>query len=138
MREFRFPENYSSCAGLWKNAGGGIKFSLSDTRDEVQKKAEFAPDLFLVAEVKDIIIRTVIGGSDGRRGLVNHLALAPEERGKGLGKALMAEIETRLQQKGCKKMYLMVDPGHPELLDFYAQLGWSKMEILVAAKEFYS
>ena len=53
----------------------------SDTLDEISKKIIRDPNLFLVAEQKGVIIGAVIGGFDGRRGLVYHLAVAEKHRG---------------------------------------------------------
>jgi len=135
IREFRFPEDYETCAELWKNAGGGVKFCPSDTYEEIQKKVGYAPDLFLVAESDVQIIATIIGGFDGRRGMIYHLAVDSAWRGKGLASQLLAEMEARLVARGCKKMYLMVNPEHPDLIDFYSQKGWNKMDVIIAAKE---
>lgn len=135
IREFHFPDDYPACERIWKTVGGGVEFSPSDTFDEIQKKMDYSPDLFLVAEKGEQIIGTVIGGFDGRRGMVYHLAVLPENQGKGIGKALMTEVETRMVAKGCKKMYLLMQSGHPELLNFYGKLGWNQMNVLIAAKE---
>lgn len=135
IREFRFPDDYDVCAALWKNVGGGVKFCPSDTYDEIQKKVGYAPDLFLVAESGGRIIATIIGGFDGRRGMIYHLAVDGAWRGQGLARQLMSEMEARLVARGCKKMYLMINPEHPDLVDFYTQLGWNVMDVIIAAKE---
>ncbi len=137
IREFIFPQDYAACGLIWKNASGGVSFSPSDTYEEIQKKMEYSPELFLVAEVGKTIIGTVIGGFDGRRGMVYHLAVLPGYRGQGVGSALMQEIEKRLRSKGCLKIYLMIKSDQPELLDYYGKLGWQPMDVIVAAKEFY-
>ncbi len=54
------------------------------------------------------LIGTVIGGFDGRRGLIYHLAVEAAFRQQGIGSLLMDEVERRLKAKGCLKCYLMV------------------------------
>ena len=137
MRELVFPQDYPQVAKLWKTVGGGVKFGKSDTKEEIQTKLSRDPDLFLVVESDGEIIGTVLGGFDGRRAMIYHLAVAQIFRGKGIAHALMTEIETRLTAKGARKIYLMMDRDHPELIDFYSKLGWSVMDIYIAGKEFY-
>jgi ribosomal protein S18 acetylase RimI-like enzyme len=138
VREFNYPVDYEQCALIWKNSGGGVAFSPSDTLEEIQKKVRCAPDLFLVAEIGQTIVGTVIGGFDGRRGMVYHLAVLPEYRGRGIASSLLVEVEKRIRAKGCIKIYLFMRPDHPELLDFYKKFGWDMVDVLVAAKEFHS
>ncbi len=135
IREFKYPQDYAAAANLWHTAQGGVKFSQSDTETEIQKKLTRDPDLFLVAEVDGKVIGTIIGGFDGRRAMVYHLAVAPQNRGSGIGEALMQEVEKRIWEKGALKIYLMINNDHPELLDYYQKLGWQKMSVFVSAKE---
>jgi len=137
MRELVFPQDYPRVARLWKTVGGGVKFGKSDTEEEIRTKLTRDPDLFLVVESDGEIIGTVLGGFDGRRAMIYHLAVAQNFRGKGIAHALMTEIENRLTAKGARKIYLMMNRDHPELIDFYAKLGWSVMDIYVAGKEYF-
>jgi len=83
-----------------------------------------------VAECDDNIVGTVIGGYDGRRGHIYHLAVNPSFRGQGLGSRLMDEIEARLRDKGCLKSYLMVAEDNHEVDSFYKKLGWQHMDAI--------
>ncbi|MGE5124033.1 MAG: hypothetical protein ACM3H7_05905, partial [Acidobacteriaceae bacterium] len=75
LREFRFSTDYSQVIDLWRNAGSGIHLRRSDEREEILKKLQRDPDLFLVAESGGRTIGCVMGGFDGRRGLIYHLAV---------------------------------------------------------------
>ena len=99
LREFRFPEDYPAARSLWENAGSGIQLRRSDEPDEIFKKLQRDPDLFLVAETGRRMIGTVIGGFDGRRGMVYHLAVAKSFREQGVGGLLMDELEKRLRRR---------------------------------------
>jgi ribosomal protein S18 acetylase RimI-like enzyme len=70
----------------------------------------------------------VIGGFDGRRGLIYHLAVAASHRHEGLGERLMEEVESRLRGKGCLKCYLLVLTGNEEAGLFYQKRGWAQMD----------
>lgn len=136
IREFKFPDDYSVCASLWKISGPGVVFAQSDAPDEIQKKLNYAPELFLVAEIRDQVVGTVIGGYDGRRGMLYHLAVTPEMQGKGIGRALLAEVENRLRARGCRKCYLMLTPENLSKIDYYRKSGWNPMDVTVLGKEF--
>ena len=137
IREFRFPEDFDPVLRLWKSIEKGVHVGRSDTLAEIQKKITRDPDLFLVAESDKEIIGTVIGGFDGRRGMIYHLAVATSMRGMGIGSCLMAEVESRLREKGCLKCYLMVADDNVDVGSFYQKCGWKPMQdVLLFAKEF--
>jgi ribosomal protein S18 acetylase RimI-like enzyme len=135
IREFNLVRDYDVVIALWQSAGPGVHLGFSDTPEEIAKKLKRDPDLFLVAEVDDQIVGAVLGGFDGRRGMVYHLAVAPEARGRGLGAALMAELESRLKAKGCRKYYLLVTQDNLGVTDFYGRLGWGVMPVQIMGKE---
>lgn len=128
IREFRFPDDYEEVYKLWKTIEKGVHVGRSDSLDEIEKKVARDPDLFLVAESDGRIIGSVIGGFDGRRGLVYHLAVAVSFRGMGVGTCLMDELESRLRSKGCLKCFLLVAPDNPEVETYYQQRGWQHMD----------
>ena len=99
IRLYRHPEDYAAVVHLWEHAGPGIHVRRSDQPEEIAKKLQRDPDLFLVAQDGSQIVGTVLGGFDGRRGMVYHLAVAEAYRQQGLGAALMQELEDRLRQQ---------------------------------------
>ena len=56
-------------------------------------------------------------------------------RGRGLGAALMVELEARLKAKGCRKYYLLVTDDNQGVVDFYQRLGWQVMPMQIMGKE---
>ena len=130
LRQFNFPDDYAKVFALWQGAGDGIGVSPSDQPEEIEKKIQRDPDLFLVAEHAGQIVGTVIGGFDGRRGMIYHLAVAPEYRRQGLANRLMDEIESRLRQKGCRKAYLLVKKGNDIARLLYEARGWAGMDFV--------
>lgn len=114
----------------------GVRVGRSDTSAELEKKIARDPDLFLVAEADGRIIGSVIGGFDGRRGLIYHLAVAASFRGQGIGSLLMDEVEARLRAKGCLKCYLLVTVDNSEAEAYYQRRGWQPMDtVLLYGKE---
>jgi len=135
IREFDLARDFDAVTALWQASGPGVRLGLSDTPEEITRKLKRDPDLFLVAEEGAQLLGAVLGGFDGRRGMVYHLAVTPEARGRGLGTALMAELEARLKAKGCRKYYLLVTHDNTDVTDFYQRLGWSVMPVNIMGKE---
>jgi ribosomal protein S18 acetylase RimI-like enzyme len=132
IRNFVFPQDYPAVYQLWSKAGSGIHLRRSDEPGEIAKKLERDPDLFLVAEEDGQLIGSVLGGFDGRRGLVYHLAVAASHQKQGIGSALMAALEERLRQKGCIRYYLLVTHDNESAIQFYEARGWRRMDDLYA------
>jgi ribosomal protein S18 acetylase RimI-like enzyme len=135
IRVFQFPEDYPQVRELWENAGPGLGIGRSDTPEEIAKKSQHDPDLFLIAELDGRVVGTVIGGFDGRRGMVYHLAVEDGLRHQGIGQQLMDELETRLRARGCLKYYLLVKPDNSDAMHFYEQRGWKRMDLAIYGKE---
>ncbi|MBI5351780.1 MAG: GNAT family N-acetyltransferase [Chloroflexi bacterium] len=137
IREFCFPEDYEGALKLWGGMEVGVKVGRSDTSEEIQKKLQRDPDLFLVAEINKEIVGTIIGGYDGRRGMIYHLAVQKNNREQGIGTLLLEEVEKRLQAKGCLKCYLLITTDNTDAAQFYEQRNWNEMTgDRIFAKEF--
>lgn len=137
IREFQFPQDYQIVYELWQTAGKGVHVGPSDALPEIEKKLQRDPDLFLLAEADGKIIGSVIGGFDGRRGIIYHLAVSAAFRGLGIGSRLMSEVETRLRSKGCLKCYLLVTTDNDDAMEFYEKHDWHHMDaVKIYGKEF--
>jgi ribosomal protein S18 acetylase RimI-like enzyme len=127
-------EDLPGVLALWGGAGPGIHLGPSDTPEAIRRKWELDPDLFLVVEEAGRILGAVLGGYDGRRGIVYHLAVAPGRRREGIGTRLMAELERRLAERGCFKSYLLATPENTEAVAFYRKRGWEVMDMVLMGK----
>lgn len=137
VREFSFEADYPALLSLWNQIEKGMNVGRSDTPEEIKKKLQRDPDLFLVAENNGSIIGSAIGAFDGRRGMIYHLAVHQDFRGQGVGAALLSEVERRLQAKGCLKCLLLVFADNTEAIQFYRTHGWREQtEDIVFSKEF--
>jgi ribosomal protein S18 acetylase RimI-like enzyme len=137
IREFNFPADYPAALKVWGSMEVGVQVGRSDSPEEIQRKLQRDPDLFLVAEENDEIVATIIGGYDGRRGMVYHLAVQQSFRKHGIGAQLLEEVERRLQARGCKKCYLLITADNLGAARFYEQRGWLEMKHdRIFAKEF--
>jgi ribosomal protein S18 acetylase RimI-like enzyme len=137
IREFCHPADYAAVTELWRGIEKGVRLGRSDAPAEIAKKLRRDPDLFLVAECGGALVGSVIGGYDGRRGLIYHLAVAAPFRNAGLGSRLMDEVERRLREHGCLKCYLLVTTDNPEAMRYYERRGWQHMDtVRLYGKEF--
>jgi len=135
LREFQLSTDYFQVITLWQAAGPGIHLRRSDNEGEIAKKLQRDPDLFLIAETGGHIIGTVLGGFDGRRGMVYHLAVEDSYRKIGVGTALMVELERRMKRKGCIKAYLLVTRDNLDAIRFYEAQSWENMDLLIFGKD---
>jgi ribosomal protein S18 acetylase RimI-like enzyme len=135
IRAFVYPDDFPAVYALWENAGPGIHLRRSDQPREIEKKLRRDPDLFLVAEVDGWIVGSVLGGFDGRRGMMYHLAVDPSHRQNGIGALLMDEMERRLRDRGCIRYYLLVTQDNEAAIRFYEGRGWKRMELFAYGKD---
>jgi len=134
IREYHHPMDYQSVFSVWGSVGKGIHISFSDQFEELEKLVLKSPGLFFVAEDGDQIIGTVMGGFDGRRGLIYHLAVLPEYQNLHIGTRLLARVEEALYQAGCIKIYLFIVPENMDRADFYEKRGYQQMDVVPFTK----
>ena len=131
VRNFQI-EDYDEVITLWTQAG--LVLSPSDSREDIKRKLERDANLFLVAVEGTAIVGVVMGCYDGRRGWVNHLAVAPKYKGQRLGTRLMQEVEHRLHEKGCAKVNLLIETVNAAVQTFYQQIGYKRDELIFMEK----
>lgn len=121
-----------SIVALWHACG--LTRPWNDPHRDIARKQLVQPELFLVLRNEGSLIATIMAGFDGHRGWVNYLAVAEMHRGRGIGRALMLEVERRLEQMGCPKLSLMVRKDNREVLAFYAHLGYGVDDVVALGK----
>ena len=135
IRTAVYPQDFPAILELWVQAGPGIHVGRSDQPLEIEKKLQRDPDLFLLAEIDGQPVGSVLGGFDGRRGMMYHLAVSPVHRRRGIGESLMAELEARLKAKSCLRYYLLVTQDNHESIDFYLKRGWENLPLYAFGKD---
>ena len=121
-------EFYDDVIQLWTNAG--INVSSSDSKEELERMLNRNPELFLIGIFKDKVVAVVMGGFDGRRGYVHHLAVDSTYQRSGYGTEMMSKLNENFRQKGINKIHLFVEKRNKEVMDFYRTLGWEIREDL--------
>lgn len=88
----------------------------------------------LVGRNANAVVASAMVGHDGHRGTVYYVAVAPERRGQGLGRAIMDAAEEWLRARGVWKLNLMVRAENGQATRFYEALGYAVEERLNLAK----
>jgi hypothetical protein len=96
----------------------------------IERKLEVQPELLLVGVSGDVFIGAVMAGFDGVRGLIHHLAVAPEWRRRRVATRLVRAAESGLRRMGCPKVNLQVRTTNAEVVAFYRSLGYGIEERL--------
>jgi ribosomal protein S18 acetylase RimI-like enzyme len=120
---------YANVVKLWRKAG--ISVGSSDTEEEIEKMLKRNPNLLLIGKLNEKIIAIVMGGFDGRRGYVHHLAVDPIYQKKGYGKMIMDELIDRFCKIGVHKIHLFIEKDNKEVVNFYKNLNWQLRDDLI-------
>jgi len=133
IREFKI-DDYPIVRDLWQAAG--LILRPGDELEDVKLKLQRDSDLFLVAVQDDMIVGSVMGGWDGRRGWIYHLAVKPEHQRKGIGLGLVREVENRLVAKGARKVNAQVYKWNEQSSEFFKAIGYeSQPDLIMIGKQ---
>ena len=115
--------DYAPVMALW-TATSGLRLRAADSRPAIERYLARNPNLSFVARHGDQIVGAVLAGHDGRRGYLQHLAVAPDHRGHGVGARLVRLCTEALAREGIDKTHLFVLNDNPAGLAFWRHLGW--------------
>jgi ribosomal protein S18 acetylase RimI-like enzyme len=82
------------------------------------------PGALIVAEVDGHIVGSVIAGWDGWRGSIYRLAVGPDQRRSGLGRALLRAAEDRLTALGARRLHAIVVESNDDAVAFWTASDW--------------
>lgn len=100
----------------------------NEPRAMLARKLARDPALVFVAITGERVVGAVLGGYDGVRGWVYHLAVLPTERRRGIATRLMRVVEAALVDLGCPKLNLQVRATNAAVIGFYRSLGYDLEE----------
>lgn len=122
------PDDIDAALELWRRTEhlGTVE------RGEVERLLAHDPDLVLAAvDVEGVLLGVVLGSYDGRRGWINRLAVDTAARRRGVGRALVGEVERRLADRGCHRVNLLVFDHNEGGRALWASLGYTATEQVV-------
>jgi N-acetylglutamate synthase len=119
---------------LWKNMKG-LAIRGSDNIRDLSEHVMMNSRHNFVAVAGDRLIGTVLGGFDGRRGYIYHLAVHEDFRKNHLGKELMERCFQSFKEIRVTKCHMMVLKDNTEAQEFYKKIGCElRTELLVFSK----
>jgi ribosomal protein S18 acetylase RimI-like enzyme len=108
---------------LWR-ATPGLGVGQGDEEKALKVFIERNPSTCLVLRINEGLIGTVLGGFDGRRGYIYHLAVHPDYQGRGYGRMLLKQVINELKSLGALKIHLFVFRDNQPATKFYHHQGW--------------
>lgn len=121
-----------SILALWAECG--VTRPWNPPEEDVTGFRRGATSDLLVATDRGRAIATVAVGEDGHRGWIYYLAVAPDRRGQGWGRAALTAAEAWFRARGVPKCQLMVRAENNAVAAFYAHLDYADGEVRVMEK----
>ena len=118
-------QDYNEAYGLWK-ATDGVGLSSADEPEAVGRYLIRNPDLSFVAYEGPLLVGTILGGHDGRRGFIHHLAVRLSHRRLGIGRRLVTLCLKGLQTEHIEKCHLFVYQSNDEAIAFWQDIGFTR------------
>jgi ribosomal protein S18 acetylase RimI-like enzyme len=123
-------DDYDSVMALWRDTPG-VGLGVGDEREAVAAYLARNPGLSLVVLRGETLVGAVLCGHDGRRGSINHLAVVPGERGRGLGRELVDRCLDGLRDAGIGKCTIVVYGDNAEGQAFWRATDWRARDDLL-------
>ena len=131
IRPFQPPDT-EAVIELWRACD--LLRPWNDPYQDIRRKLDEQPELFLVGEREGKIVAVLMVGYDGHRGWLNYLGVAPEHRRNGYGRKLVEAAEILLGDRGCPKINLQIRTSNLEVIEFYRRLGYVQDDVVSFGK----
>ena len=117
---------------LWKNTEGiYLHENGEDSISGINIFINRNPGLsFIVKNIKNEIVGSLLCGHDGRRGYIHHLAVDNKYRKVGIAKEMIYRSLEKLKSLGIKKVALFVLKDNIDAQLFYEHNCWKKEDIV--------
>ena len=117
--------DYDEIVALWRSVPGMGMNNLDDSREGIGRFLSRNPSSNFVLRTKDGLVGTVLAGHDGRRGGLYHLAVRPDQQGRGFGRALVNAAADALRREGISKVSAHVFVSNTEGNRFWDKMGFA-------------
>ena len=116
-------EDYARAYALWQATPGMGLDPQMDSEPGIRAYLAKNPGLSLVAEAGGELIATVVGGTDGRRGYLMHLAVRADYRRRGIARVLVERAIAAFHAAGIDKIHVFVFRDNTAGLSFWRACG---------------
>jgi ribosomal protein S18 acetylase RimI-like enzyme len=110
---------------LW-TATEGMQIRDADSPAALTRYLHRNPGCSFVARSRQHLAGAALAGHDGRRGYLNHVAVAGDWRRQGIGRALVERCLAALQEQSICKCHICVFHDNEEGKKFWRRLGWQE------------
>ena len=115
-------EDYDEVVEIWRE--GGITIKKADSKKGFRVMLQRNPDTCFGATEDGELCGVILGGFDGRRGIIHHLAVKKKCRNRGIARELVQMLEKKFREKGVEKINFWVEKPNMEAVDFYRRIGY--------------
>ena len=115
--------DYASVIALWRDCDG-VSLRDADSPEGIEKYLQRNPALSFVALDGIDIVGTIMAGHDGKRGYIQHLAVANAARGQGVAGRLVELCLEALKLQGIEKSHVHVSGDNELGRKFWSGRGW--------------
>ena len=123
----------AAVVALWHSCG--LVVSYNDPIADFQfARGKENSDVLVARTADEAIVGSVMVGHDGHRGWLYYVAVAPDRRGKGIGRLVVEAGEKWLAERGVAKVQLMVRATNTEVVSFYERIGFETVPRTVMQK----
>ena len=119
-------EDIDNIVSLWNRAGLHYQPIGRDSRANLEREIDDPSVDVLVAFSDRMMIGTVIGTNDGRKGWVNRLAIDPDHRGKGVAQALVGRVEVCFKARSLKIYCCLINAGNGPSQCLFERIGYDR------------
>jgi ribosomal protein S18 acetylase RimI-like enzyme len=127
-------DQYDEVLALWKRCPG-VGLSGADAREPIAGYLQRNPGMSFVAIAHGRIVGAILGGHDGRRGYIHHLAVDAPFRRLGIGRQLVDNCLSKLEEAGIQKCHLFIFHENREGIAFWEANAWTlRRDILVMSR----
>lgn len=118
--------DYEQAFALWERTPGMNLQSLNNTRVGIKSVIDRNSNFCFVAEEQGIIIATILGATDGRKGYFYHVAVAENYQRQQIGKKLILRVLEEFKLNNIEKVGLFTVKDNIEGQKFWKHLGFKE------------
>jgi ribosomal protein S18 acetylase RimI-like enzyme len=122
--------DYSAVQALLSSTPG-VALRSADSREATERYLTRNPGLSFVARSEGRIVGCAMSGHDGRRGYLQHVAVDPAYRRRGVATILVRRCVAALGAEGIDKIHLDVIAGNHLAQSYWTYLGWKRRDDIV-------
>ena len=128
--------HYQEACDIWKNTPG-LGLTMGDSEQAIERYLEQNKGMSLVCidKEKNIIAGTILCGHDGRRGIIYHLAVREEYRGKRIGITLLNKGIEKLKDSKVERVMAFVKDDNDSGSEFWIKHGFQRRELIPYSKD---